>query len=437
LRKSYYGEKYGKLTIIDERELLSAEKALCKCECGNEKYISVNKVVHGETKSCGCLRFEGTKNSDKRVKDIVGQTFGRLTVISLLPKIEGKGRKWLCLCSCGNYTKVETCSLSGGKTRSCGCLSKEVAYKRSFIDLTGKTFGKWTVKSLSGKNIHNGAVWKCVCECGKEKDVSSNCLIQGHSRSCGCERRGKTIPNARIDISGKKYGRLTVLFLLNPESCDYPKVWRCLCDCGNICDIPYGSLTTGCSTSCGCFFKEQLSKRSVKDITGQKFGKLTVIERFGSKNRRATWLCKCDCGNEFVALGKDLRQNKTISCGCSSSKMEVECARLLKLNKINFTKQKRFNDCKDKRRLPFDIYIEDSNICIELDGIQHFEPICGLGGMKNFLITKRHDAIKNKYCLDNDIFLLRIPYTQSDNIEQILFENNIIKEIGEQRCKKE
>lgn len=296
-----------------------------------------------------------------------------------------------------------------------------------FQDLTGKKIGKITVINRVENNLNKAIMWHCICDCGNEKDISSGVLLKSTFANCGCERRGKPHPNARIDISGKRYGRLTVLYLLNPESCAGTKVWRCLCDCGNVSDVPYSSLTSGHSTSCGCLFKEQLSKRSLKDITGQKFGMLTVIERVGSKDRKATWLCKCDCGNEFIAVGKDLRQHKTISCGCKSSRMEVECAHLLELNKINFIKQKRFNDCKDKNPLPFDIYIKDLNICIELDGIQHFEPRSGLGGMKNFLITQKHDDIKNKYCKNKDIMLIRISYFEFYNLEKILIDNNIIK----------
>lgn len=51
------------------------------------------------------------------------------------------------------------------------------------------------------------------------------------------------------------------------------------------------------------------------DLAGQKFGRLTVVERVGSKNGHSAWLCKCDCGNEKVITANNLKDN-TISCGC-------------------------------------------------------------------------------------------------------------------------
>ena len=59
----------------------------------------------------------------------------------------------------------------------------------------------------------------------------------------------------------------------------------------------------------------------VKDLTGQQFDMLFVIERAGSNKRgRATWLCKCECGNEKIILGSSLIQRKTKSCGCYQPK---------------------------------------------------------------------------------------------------------------------
>ena len=52
------------------------------------------------------------------------------------------------------------------------------------------------------------------------------------------------------------------------------------------------------------------------DLTGQRFGKLTVIARTESKNGRACWLCECDCGNTIVTTGRSLREAKRMSCGC-------------------------------------------------------------------------------------------------------------------------
>ena len=94
---------------------------------------------------------------------------------------------------------------------------------------------------------------------------------------------------------------------------------------------------------------------------------------------------------------------------------------------ILFEKQKRFSDCRDKNPLPFDFYLPEYNMCIEYDGRQHFEPVNFGGGLQetkdNFQLTNRHDKIKTQYCIDNNIKLLRIPYTELKNITTILKEN--------------
>jgi very-short-patch-repair endonuclease len=70
--------------------------------------------------------------------------------------------------------------------------------------------------------------------------------------------------------------------------------------------------------------------------------------------------------------------------------------------------------------LIFDFWIPDLRICIEFDGKQHFEPIEWFGGVDKYETSKVKDAIKNKYCADNDIKLIRISYKDYSNIEKIL-----------------
>lgn len=58
-----------------------------------------------------------------------------------------------------------------------------------------------------------------------------------------------------------------------------------------------------------------------KDLTGKKFGRLTVIERNGHKGRVISWLCKCDCGNEITISVSNLTSGNTKSCGCYRSEL--------------------------------------------------------------------------------------------------------------------
>lgn len=72
--------------------------------------------------------------------------------------------------------------------------------------------------------------------------------------------------------------------------------------------------------------------------------------------------------------------------------------------------------------MPFDFYIKEFNLCIEFDGEQHYRENNYFGGNNIFKETQKRDKIKNKYCKDNDINLLRIPYWELDSVEDILDE---------------
>lgn len=102
---------------------------------------------------------------------------------------------------------------------------------------------------------------------------------------------------------------------------------------------------------------------------------------------------------------------------CNDSKGEKKCISFFKQNNINYIRQHSFDDCKNVYSLRFDFYLLDLNICVEYDGIQHFiyQPI--FGSYDNFLELQKRDMIKNQYCLDNNIRLIRISYL--DNILEI------------------
>ncbi len=110
---------------------------------------------------------------------------------------------------------------------------------------------------------------------------------------------------------------------------------------------------------------------------------------------------------------------------CKSSKGEKAISLFLDFLNIKFIFQFRFEDCKKTIPLPFDFYLPDYNLCIEFNGIQHYEPIdfAGRGydwSKENFKKVKINDKIKTKYCKNNNIPLLIIPYWKFDNIEELL-----------------
>lgn len=114
----------------------------------------------------------------------------------------------------------------------------------------------------------------------------------------------------RIDLTGQKFGRLTVLEYshFNHSAC-----WKCLCDCGNIKTVRSDSLRNYTTTTCGCY---QKTYKKIK-MVGKRFGKLVVLkESYIDKHGQAFWECRCDCGVIKIINGGELRRCNVKSCGC-------------------------------------------------------------------------------------------------------------------------
>ncbi len=241
------------------------------------------------------------------------------------------------------------------------------------------------------------------------------------------------------DLTGQRFGRLVAIEATD-RVIDRRRVWKCQCDCGNIHYTTNHSLKRGDCKSCGCLNKEQitaLGKSNSLDITGQKFGKLTAIKKLDEKfnwSQSCVWLCQCDCGNTTKATVSALRSGNITSCGCIHHSQGVEFLKqkLLELN-IKYETEKWFNDLKsdNKKPLQFDFYLPDLNILIEFDGEQHYK--------KNRYFSRRqfkHDCMKNKYSLDKNIPLYRIPYSEKNYIKNInklsdiLLDTFLVKQIN-------
>ena len=224
-----------------------------------------------------------------------------------------------------------------------------------------------------------------------------------------------------IDLTGNKYGRLTVLHKDNERKTNSGSYWVCQCNCGKIKSVKSSSLRRGEIESCGCLRNERTYKANEHNrdhLEGQKFGKLTVIERDETKPRGIVyWICICDCGNILSIRGHDLKRkdgNQTISCGCYHRSIgATNILNILQNNSIDFVEEYVFLDLP-KSRFDFAI-IENEKITrlIEFDGEQHFKDIPSWGGLE---LQQQRDKIKNEYALSHNIPLVRIPYWERDNI---------------------
>lgn len=172
-------------------------------------------------------------------------------------------------------------------------------------DLAGKRFGDLVALEYD----HERQKWKCQCDCGNVTYKSTGHL-NAYAVSCGCRQKK--------DLTGKRFGKLVVLEKTkNRKRGAY--LWRCQCDCGNICEKPTGELNAGTATSCGCSWRQPAVRE------GERFGRLTTIRPTEHRSAKSViWECLCDCGTPVNVRATMLTSGHTTSCGCVKREMDEE-----------------------------------------------------------------------------------------------------------------
>ena len=224
-----------------------------------------------------------------------------------------------------------------------------------------------------------------------------------------------------IDLTGRRVGKLTVLRPLHKNKWG-DTIWECQCDCGNIHNVDGISLRGESVKSCGCSKREFLKAvphAPFKDETGNIYGSLKALKRVGSDPKgHALWLCQCICGQQTIVTGDNLRGG-TSSCGCQkASKGEIKIFNLLSKYGIPFTYENRgFKISGSKQPTRFDFYVDNSYF-IEHDGEIHYINTCSDWWEENqFKQGQERDKLKTQWCLDNNITLIRIPYTKYKSLK--------------------
>ena len=156
-------------------------------------------------------------------------------------------------------------------------------------------------------------------------------------------------------------------------------------------------------------------KTTEVDLSNKTFGRWKVLYK---TNKRTTaggikWRCQRECGVERDVPSLSLINGTSTSCGAhyNNSRGNTKIKELLMQNNIPFELEKKFKTCKDKNYLPFDFYVNNSYL-IEYDGIQHYDE----NTIFDYEYTHKHDLIKTQWCKNNNITLIRIPYTHYDNL---------------------
>ena len=135
------------------------------------------------------------------------------------------------------------------------------------------------------------------------------------------------------DLTGQRFGNLTALCMTGERTAHRNVVWRCICDCGKVVNLPANALTSGNTSSCGCLRNGGvgggIGGGNPIDHTGQRFGRLVAIKRVGSNSERdSMWLMACDCGNTCVKDMGSVMSGGITSCGCRHQKYNHKYKRL-------------------------------------------------------------------------------------------------------------
>lgn len=257
------------------------------------------------------------KNEKKKKRPVIqiGYCVGKLTVVGKTGQHKGGYTVWRCRCECGRDILLDTRCLQRGTITDCGCVTKT---KPGQKNLTGQRFGKLVcIEPTEQRGKSGGTIWRCKCDCGKECLAVSTQLTKGYKKSCGCLSH----PPLK-DYVGRRFGMLTVVEYAGKK--DGMHRWRCQCDCGKETVVGQTLLQAGKTKSCGC-----TGHQPVGDLTGQVFGKLTVLEPAEWKNGISCWRCRCECGNEAVVRYTNLISGHTKSCGCLQKTIYLENLRLI------------------------------------------------------------------------------------------------------------
>lgn len=276
-----------------------------------------------------------------------------------------------------------------------------------------------------------------ICECGNPYKTTIEKFVTRDKRQCNECGRQKTIEGRRHTFEYVKgfISKHSDCVLLSETYEGITKGISLLCGCGTEFKTCFDYFKNGNKRTCNrC--AEQRRRESLKYSYDEV--KL-IVENKNCELLSDTYLdvksllqIKCSCGEVFkTSLDNFKSVKRKVTCDkCSGkqSKGETMVEEWLIANNIPFKKQHRFPDCRYKKPLPFDFAVFDNKgnikLLVEYDGEQHFNPYRFKDNQvfeyQKLLTVKERDDIKTTYCQSKNIKLLRIPYTQSKYIPQIL-----------------
>lgn len=275
---------FGRWIVLKHDDELSRPREhrwVCQCSCNNKTIKSVlgRSLRNGSSTSCGCINRENilklnSQPKEKNAESLIGKTFGKTTVISKVKSTSDGRAQYLCRCDCGNYHISPAINLRKGKTKSCGCFSKEQSTKLNSLDLKGQRFGRLVAQKIVG-SLNGCNLWLCDCDCGNTCEVTTVRLTKGYTASCGCL---KSKGNSKIEQILKEHNlnfkkEVTFQDLTNPETnCHLRYDFGIFSKEGKISYlIEYDGIQHFLEEESGFYTKEILEAIKERDILKTKF----------------------------------------------------------------------------------------------------------------------------------------------------------------------
>lgn len=282
--------------------------------------------------------------------------------------------------------------------------------------------------------IKNQLYLQIKCSCGKLYQVSLNNFMRKNQYVCpSCGRKRSSEKHKKIDKVIKELDRKNLKMIGDYTGIKYSYYF--------LTEEGYYIKSVACNLSTNK--KDQIFSTK-NDYSYYNMIHFLEINSPGVKlldnsyqGTKYSYNFLCKCGKKFKLGWQYVCSIKKIRCpSCSKfqSSFEFKMEQYLIDNNIKYEKQKSFNECRDKLKLPFDFYLPEYKTIIEVDGEQHYLPVRFSSKIseEEALIrldkTKTHDKIKNEYCKNNKIKIIRIPYWMiKDGSYTFLLENLQIK----------
>lgn len=277
----------------------------------------------------------------------------------------------------------------------------------------------YSILSKDFKNNYSKLKWKCGAD--HEFEMSWGDFQQG-KRCAKCsgryQRTNDEFKQEVYKLVGREY-----TFLEEFKTVD-DRIKIIHNECGHVYKVsPYKFINRGhrCP-NCNKYkpVSDEDFKKRVYELVGDEYTFLAEYEKAIVKMS----VKHNECGYIYEVSPHKFINHERRCPRCNESKGEKKISTYLDKHEIKYIPQYSFDDCANELPLRFDFAIFNKRrhleLLIEFDGRQHFKPIDYFGGEEGFKRLKINDTIKNNYCKDNNIKLLRIPYTEYDNIEKIL-----------------